>query len=72
MDNSEFCAHCSRLRVTADGKFKPCLLVHDNLVDAREAKSPEEIEKLLRLAVSRRKPYCTPITGIIKLEKRQE
>ena len=59
MDNSEFCAHCSRLRVTADGKFKPCLLVHDNLIDFREAKSPEEIEKLLRLAVSRRKPYYT-------------
>jgi len=72
MDNSEFCAHCSRLRVTADGKFKPCLLVQDNLVDVREAKSPEEIEKLLRLAVSRRKPYCTPITGVTKLEKRQE
>jgi cyclic pyranopterin phosphate synthase len=60
MDNSEFCAHCSRLRVTADGKFKPCLLVNDNLVDVREAK-PEEVEKLLRLAVSRRKPYCTPV-----------
>lgn len=72
MDNSEFCAHCSRLRVTADGKFKPCLLVHDNLVDAREAKSPEEIEMLLRLAVSRRKPYCIPLRGITKLEKGQE
>ncbi len=61
MDNSEFCAHCSRLRVTADGKFKPCLLVHENLVDFREAKSPEDIEKLLRLAVSRRKPYYIPV-----------
>jgi cyclic pyranopterin phosphate synthase len=61
MDNSEFCAHCSRLRVTADGKFKPCLLVNDNLVDVREAKSSEEIEKLLRLAVSRRKPYYIPV-----------
>lgn len=61
MDNSEFCAHCSRLRITADGKFKPCLLVHNNLVDFRNAKSPEEIEKLLRLAVSKRKPYYTPI-----------
>jgi cyclic pyranopterin phosphate synthase len=69
MDNSEFCAYCSRLRVTADGKFKPCLLVHDNLVDIREAKSPQEIEKLLRLAVSRRKPYCTPAIRIEKLEK---
>jgi cyclic pyranopterin phosphate synthase len=61
MDNSEFCAHCSRLRVTADGKFKPCLLVKDNLVDVREARSPEEIEKLLRLAVCRRKPYYIPV-----------
>jgi cyclic pyranopterin phosphate synthase len=72
MDNSEFCAHCSRLRVTADGKLKPCLLVHDNLVDAREAKSPEEIEKLLRLAVSRRKPYCTPVIGIEIRKKTKE
>jgi cyclic pyranopterin phosphate synthase len=62
MDNSEFCAHCSRLRVTADGKFKPCLLVNDNLVDVREAKSSEEIEKLLKLAVSRRKPYFVPVS----------
>jgi len=57
MDNSEFCANCSRLRVTADGKLKPCLLVNDNLVDAMGAGDKEEIEELLRLAVSRRKPY---------------
>jgi cyclic pyranopterin phosphate synthase len=64
MDNSEFCAHCSRLRVTADGKFKPCLLVHDNLVDFSEAKTPEEIENLLKIAVSRRKPYCAPLNTL--------
>lgn len=64
MDNSEFCAYCSRLRVTADGKFKPCLLVNDNLVDIREARSPKEIEKLLRLAVSRRRPYYTLIKAL--------
>lgn len=61
MDNSEFCAHCSRLRITADGKFKPCLLVNDNLVSVREAKTSEEIEELLKLAVSRRKPYYMPV-----------
>lgn len=72
MDNSEFCAHCSRLRVTADGKLRPCLLVHDNLVDIGGANSPEEIEKLLRLAVSRRKPYYTPIMKIEKLKKKKE
>lgn len=72
MDNSEFCAHCSRLRVTADGKLRPCLLVHDNLVDIGGANNPEEIEKLLRLAVSRRKPYYTPIMKIEKLKKKKE
>jgi GTP 3',8-cyclase len=73
MDNSEFCAHCSRLRVTADGKFKPCLLVNDNLVDIREARSPEEIEQLLRLAVSRRKPYYTPAKALeLKKNRKQE
>ena len=72
MDNSEFCAYCSRLRVTADGKFKPCLLVNDNLVDIREARSPEEIEKLLRLAVSRRKPYYTPVSESYFKEKKRE
>ncbi|AKB12513.1 Molybdenum cofactor biosynthesis protein MoaA [Methanosarcina thermophila CHTI-55] len=61
MDNSEFCAYCSRLRITADGKFKPCLLVNKNLVDFREAKNPKEIEKLLKLAVSRRRPYYSPV-----------
>lgn len=61
MDNSEFCAHCSRLRITADGKFKPCLLVNDNLVSVRETKTSEEIEELLKLAVSRRKPYYMPV-----------
>ena len=71
MDNSEFCAYCSRLRVTADGKFKPCLLVNDNLVDVREARSPEEIEKLLKLAVSRRKPYYTPVEAL-ELKKNQK
>lgn len=64
MDNSEFCANCSRLRVTADGKLKPCLLVKGNLVDAMGADGPEEMEKLLRLAVSRRKPYyCSGISA---------
>lgn len=72
MDNSEFCAYCSRLRVTADGKFKPCLLVNDNLVDMREARSPEDIETLLRLAVSRRKPYYIHENLFLKRKKEKE
>ena len=33
MDNTEFCKNCTRLRITPDGKIKPCLLRNDNLVD---------------------------------------
>lgn len=69
MDNSEFCTYCSRLRLTADGKLKPCLLVKDNLIDIKEARSPEEVEKLLKLAVSRRRPYYTPIKVLKEYEK---
>jgi len=57
VDNTEFCANCNRLRVTADGKLKPCLLVSDNMVDASEA-TVDELPDLFRLAVSRRVPFC--------------
>ena len=32
-ENTEFCMRCTRLRVTSDGKLKPCLMRNDNLVD---------------------------------------
>jgi len=54
--NSEFCAFCNRLRVTSDGKLKPCLLRTDNHVDIR-GKSGGELEELFRKAVSMREPY---------------
>jgi cyclic pyranopterin phosphate synthase len=56
IDNTEFCEHCNRLRVTSDGKFKPCLLRNDNLVDI-DSLDPEDIKRLLEEATARRKPY---------------
>lgn len=56
LHNTEFCAYCNRLRVTSDGKLKPCLLRSDNLVDIRGAKG-ERLEELFREAVRRRAPY---------------
>ncbi|NYT02957.1 MAG: GTP 3',8-cyclase MoaA [Methanosarcinales archaeon] len=56
MDNTEFCAHCHRLRVTSDGKLKPCLLRSDNLVEIG-TKDVEEIKARLQLATARRAPY---------------
>lgn len=56
LHNSEFCAFCNRLRVTSDGKLKPCLLRTDNHVDIR-GKSGAELEDLFRKAVSLREPF---------------
>jgi cyclic pyranopterin phosphate synthase len=54
--NTEFCAFCNRLRVTSDGKLKPCLLRTDNHIDIR-GKKGVELEALFREAVSLREPF---------------
>jgi cyclic pyranopterin phosphate synthase len=56
MDNTEFCANCTRLRVTSDGKIKPCLLRSDNMVEIGTCDC-ERIMQLLQEANSRREPY---------------
>lgn len=56
LHNTEFCAYCNRLRLTSDGKLKPCLLRSDNLVDIRGLKGPA-LEEAFREAVKRREPY---------------
>ena len=56
LHNTEFCAFCNRLRVTSDGKLKPCLLRTDNHIDIRQ-KSGVELEELFRKAVSLREPF---------------
>lgn len=56
IDNSQFCANCNRLRITSDGKLKPCLFRNDNLVDVNN-KEPEEIVELLKLAMDKREPF---------------
>jgi len=64
IENSEFCARCTRLRVTSDGYLKPCLMVTDNLVDVltpmRKGASEDELKKLFIAAVKRRQPYYKP------------
>ncbi|MDF2955018.1 MAG: GTP 3' 8-cyclase [Candidatus Alkanophagales archaeon MCA70_species_2] len=56
MDNTEFCKNCTRLRVTSDGRLKPCLLRNDNLVRINST-DEEEIKAKLKLAASRRAPF---------------
>jgi len=60
-ENGEFCSHCTRLRVTSDGKLKTCLMRNDNLIDIltpmRQGASDEELKKLFICANQLRDPY---------------
>lgn len=61
IENSEFCSHCTRLRLTSDGKLKPCLMRNDNLIDivtaVRNDASEEELKELFILANQKREPF---------------
>jgi cyclic pyranopterin phosphate synthase len=59
--NSQFCRFCTRLRLTSDGRIKPCLMRDDNHVEAvsllRRGATREEIVEAFMEAVARREPY---------------
>ena len=63
VDNSSFCANCSRLRITPDGKIKPCLLRNDNLVElishVRNGESDEALEEIFIKGINNREPFNT-------------
>ena len=60
-ENREFCAHCTRLRVTSDGKLKTCLMRNDNLIDVmtpiHRGDDDQEIKALFLRANQTREPY---------------
>uniref|UniRef100_A0A7C3ZN71 Probable GTP 3',8-cyclase n=1 Tax=Archaeoglobus fulgidus TaxID=2234 RepID=A0A7C3ZN71_ARCFL len=55
MDNTAFCMHCNRMRVTSDGKLKPCLLRDDTVTI--DGKHGEELKKVIVETVRKREPY---------------
>jgi len=61
IENMDFCLDCTRLRVTSDGKLKPCLMRNDNLVDIlaaiRNGADDGKLMKLFELGNQRRQPY---------------
>jgi len=61
IENSDFCMHCTRMRVTSDGKLKPCLMRNDNLIDIltpmRQGASVEELKQLFMKSNQQREPY---------------
>jgi len=68
IENTEFCARCTRLRLTSDGRLKPCLMRNDNLVDLltpmRNGVSDDELKRLFVDAVKRREPYYKPVKPV--------
>ncbi len=62
--NSSFCMADNRIRITHDGKFKPCLLREDNHVDfltaMRRGAKDDELAALFKKAVLTREPYNKP------------
>jgi cyclic pyranopterin phosphate synthase len=61
IENRDFCMHCTRLRVTSDGKLKPCLMRNDNVMDIltpmRSGASDEELKELFVRVNELREPY---------------
>lgn len=59
--NKEFCMNCSRIRITSNGKIKPCLMRWDNHVDIlgpiRAGASDEELKEIFMKAVALRAPF---------------
>lgn len=60
MHNSVFCAKCPRIRLTWDGKLKPCLLTND-VIDVstalKKGASKSELKKLIETCIAARKPF---------------
>ena len=60
-DNEDFCMHCTRMRITSDGKLKPCLMKNENLLDIinplRKGAKDRDISSLFILANQIRCPY---------------
>lgn len=61
VDNTDFCKNCTRLRITPDGKIKPCLLRNDNLVDLvsyiRKGDDEDQLKERFIIGINNRKPY---------------
>lgn len=60
MHNTEFCAYCTRLRMTSDGHLKPCLMREDNHLEAvshMRNGGRKELVEAFKEAVAAREPF---------------
>jgi len=61
VNGPDACAHCTKIRLTADGQIKPCLMRNDQNVDLLSmllnGSSDVEMKAVIRRVVQTRKPY---------------
>jgi len=61
MHNTEFCGNCTRIRLSSDGRIKPCLLDRDGEIDVlselRKGASDSDLRGLFLKVVAVRRPY---------------
>ncbi len=61
MHNTEFCANCTRIRLSSDGRIKPCLMERNGELDVlgplREGASDSSLRETFLKVVAARKPY---------------
>ncbi|MCW3981313.1 MAG: GTP 3',8-cyclase MoaA [Candidatus Bathyarchaeota archaeon] len=60
-ENTEFCSHCTRLRLTSDGKLKPCLMLNSNLIDIltpmRQGATDQQLTEIFSDTCRSRTPF---------------
>lgn len=57
MGNPDFCNHCTRLRITANGKIKPCLFLPATVSIRETLDDFEKFKKTIEEVWLQRKPY---------------
>ena len=70
--SEHFCFKCNRLRLTADGKLRPCLMSDDE-IDVKQAlrsgASPEELKNLIQQAVARKPEGHHLLDGVLPMNR---
>jgi cyclic pyranopterin phosphate synthase len=74
LTETSFCSRCNRMRLTPDGRLRPCLLGEDELdlkTPLRNNASPEELRRLILKAVASKPEHHHLEVGNTTLMKRK-
>jgi len=74
LTETSFCSQCNRMRLTPDGKLRPCLLREDEIdlkMPLRNGASIEELKRLILKAVASKPEHHHLEGGNIRLAKRK-